>query len=92
MTKAKTAAEKATDTAETTSRQRRRRDQGRLRKGAEGLRHVLGYGKDTAEAYEVRHRRRQGHRTLNSEIYSYSKERSKIHRRHQGDHGLQVGP
>ena len=63
MSKAKTAGEKATATAESALENGADALKTGLEKALKGYDAVLGYGKDTAEAVmQVRHRRRQGHR------------------------------
>jgi len=74
MSKAKTAAEKATTTAETTFKTGADAIKAGFEKAVAGYDSVLGYGKDTAEAYmKSATVAGKGIETLNSEIVSYSK-------------------
>ena len=75
MSKAKTAAEKATATAETTFENGAEALKAGFEKAVKSYDTVLGYGKDTAEAYmKSATVAGKGIETINSEIYSYSKE------------------
>jgi phasin family protein len=74
MTKAKTAADKVSATAETTFKTGTDAIKAGFEKAVAGYDSVLGYGKDTAEAYmKSATVAGKGIETLNSEIVSYSK-------------------
>ena len=74
MSKAKPAAEKATATAETNFKSGADAIKAGFEKAVAGYDSVLGYGKDTAEAYmKSATVAGKGIETLNSEIVSYSK-------------------
>jgi phasin family protein len=74
MTKAKTAAEKASATAETTFKTGAEAFKAGLEKAVAGYDSVVGYGKDTAEAYmKSATIAGKGLENINSELYSYSK-------------------
>ena len=74
MTKAKTAAEKASATAETTFKTGADAIKVGLEKAAASYDSVMGYGKDTAEAYmKSATVAGKGLETIGSEIVSYSK-------------------
>ena len=74
MTKAKTAAEKVSATAENTFTAGTDAIKAGFEKAVAGYDSVLGYGKDTAEAYmKSATVTGKGIETLNSEIVSYSK-------------------
>ena len=74
MTKAKTAAEKASATAETTFKTGAEAFKAGIEKAVAGYDSVVGYGKDTAEAYmKSATIAGKGLESINSELYSYSK-------------------
>ena len=74
MTKAKTAAEKASATAEINFKTGADAFKAGLEKAVAGYDSLVGYGKDTAEAYvKSATIAGKGIESLNSEIYSYSK-------------------
>ena len=74
MTKAKTAAEKATATAEINFKTGTDAFKAGMEKAVAGYDSLVGYGKDTAEAYvKSATIAGKGIESLNSEIYSYSK-------------------
>ena len=74
MTKAKTAAEKATATAEINFKTGADAFKVGMEKAVAGYDSLVGYGKDTAEAYvKSATIAGKGIESLNSEIYSYSK-------------------
>ena len=74
MSKAKTAADKVSATAETTFKTGTDAIKAGFEKAVAGYDSVLGYGKDTAEAYmKSATVTGKGIETLNSEIVSYSK-------------------
>jgi phasin family protein len=75
MSKAKTAAEKTTASAETTFLNGAEAMKAGLEKAVKSYDTVMGYGKDTVEAYmKSATLAGKGIETLNSEIYSYSKD------------------
>ena len=75
MSKAKTAGEKATASAETALESGAAALKTGLEKALKGYDAVLGYGKDTAEAVmKSATVAGKGVETINSEIYSYSKQ------------------
>jgi phasin family protein len=75
MSKAKTAAEKTTASANTTFLNGADALKASLEKAAKGYETVLGYSKDTAEAcMKSATVAGKGIETINSEIYSYSKD------------------
>src|SRR5579871_5184020 len=74
MTKAKTAAEKASATAEATFNTGTEAFKAGLEKAIASYDSVVGYSKDTAEAYmKSATIAGKGIESINSEIYSYSK-------------------
>ena len=93
MSKAKTAGEKAATSAETTLQNGADALKAGFEKAVKGYDTVLGYGKDTAEAMmKSATVAGKGVETINSEIYSYSKQSIEdSDRRQQGRPGLQVG-
>ena len=75
MSKAKTAADKVSATAETTFKTGTDAIKAGFEKAVAGYDSVLGYGKDTAEAYmKSATVAGKGIESINSELYSYSKE------------------
>ena len=75
MSKAKTAAEKTTASAETTFLNGAEAMKAGFEKAVKSYDTVLGYGKDTVEAYmKSATIAGKGVETINSEIYSYSKD------------------
>src|ERR1700729_1717402 len=75
MSKAKTAAEKTTASAETTFLNGAEAMKAGFEKAIKGYDTVLGYGKDTVEAYmKSATVAGKGIETINSEIYSFSKD------------------
>jgi phasin family protein len=75
MSKAKTAAEKTTTSAETTFLNGAEAMKAGFEKAVKSYDTVLGYGKDTVEAYmKSATIAGKGVETINSELYSYSKD------------------
>ena len=93
MSKAKTAGEKATATAEIALETGAAALKTGLEKALKGYDAVLGYGKETAEAVmQVRHRRRQGRRDHQQRnLCLFQAVDRRLRRRHQGHDGFQVG-